>query len=611
MTRTEIINFLIDDNNYESYLEIGTSNPEHHFDLVNIKTKESVDPCVECEYYSSEDMEKFKNEVTYCMTSDEFFKQNEKEYDLIFIDGDHSCEQSAKDIINALNSIKNNGCVVCHDSMPEQFELTQISNYEQGKPYHGEVWKPIHILINSGLYRELEIRTIYHDLWSSCTVIKKTTNVQCDINCLLARINNTNLDYDKDFRLNKMNAVYSLQDLACQKVSYFTSLYQTDPEYLQELYYSLMKQTNPNWEWVIVDDSPTSELYETLLANEDYDKRVKYQRFQFQSNGAIGEAKYRAAMLCTGTLLAELDHDDILMPEMTQELLNNVDYDFIATNSTYVKIDNVNEKYVIEKLPKYDDGFAMGYGSYRNTEIEFPLDGQKIELDECIVPPINPKTLRHIVGIPNHIRCWRKDFYMKIGGHNRTMSHCDDYELVVRTFLNGCKFKHIDRLLYIQRWHPENTTDKRRDNIQVFCKSIVASLDNQIADYFYIENGEETDWAYEYLQKYFGGHITKNFFENNYNYNYFWVPNEKEARYDILHGLGEYNKLQKNLEIQDQITTLEDPETRDQIINLLKNNNVQVDENVQNYIISLGLEGAINFIKNVRTSISENQDNIE
>ena len=542
MRTTNIINFLIDDNNYESYLEIGTENPKNNFNLINVSKKESVDPYLEKGYHSEEAIQKFKKEVTYCMTSDEFFAQNKKLYDIIFIDGDHSCEQSAKDIINGLNTINKNGCLVIHDSMPEFFELTQIENYKKALPYHGEVWKPVYALIND-IKHHLTIKTIYHNLWSTCTIIKKDSNNPDNfltIDYFLNTIRELNLDYFENYKLNKMNAVYSLNDLKCDKVSYFTSLYNTDKRYLQELYVSLIKQTNKNWEWVIVDDSPTDKLYTELFTDPNIDKRVKYNRFKFQSDGIIGESKYRAAMLCNGTLLAELDHDDILMPTMTQELLDNIDYDFISTNSTYLNISyNENsDKYILKKLEKYPEGFAMGYGKYRNTVIDFPLGEYELYdemgkpskyINECINPPINPKTLRHITGVPNHIRVWKKDFYMKIGGHNRTMPHCDDYELVVRTFLNGGSYKHIDKLLYIQRWHPENTTDKRRGDIQLYVKSIVVSLEKELNDYFNKNGG---DWCQEYLDKNFNGLGLIEFKDGNQSLNCVMVPNKEHIEKD-------------------------------------------------------------------------------
>ena len=40
--------------------------------------------------------------LDYETTSNEFFKQNTKKYDIIFIDGDHSFDQSYLDVTNEI-----------------------------------------------------------------------------------------------------------------------------------------------------------------------------------------------------------------------------------------------------------------------------------------------------------------------------------------------------------------------------------------------------------------------------------------------------------------------------------------------------------------------------
>lgn len=51
-----------------------------------------------------------------------------------------------------------------------------------------------------------------------------------------------------------------------------------------------------------------------------HDYRVKYYTVKPNSMKSVGEAKYRASMLCHGVLVAELDHDDVIMPSMTGTL---------------------------------------------------------------------------------------------------------------------------------------------------------------------------------------------------------------------------------------------------------------------------------------------------
>ena len=47
--------------------------------------------------------------------SDIFFKNNKTNYDMIFIDGNHTINQVLKDIINSLNCLNKNGIIILHD----------------------------------------------------------------------------------------------------------------------------------------------------------------------------------------------------------------------------------------------------------------------------------------------------------------------------------------------------------------------------------------------------------------------------------------------------------------------------------------------------------------
>jgi len=56
-----------------------------------------------------------KNIKLYTEGSDEFFKNNKKNYDLIFIDGDHFYEVSKRDFNNSLKIINSPGVIIMHD----------------------------------------------------------------------------------------------------------------------------------------------------------------------------------------------------------------------------------------------------------------------------------------------------------------------------------------------------------------------------------------------------------------------------------------------------------------------------------------------------------------
>ena len=140
----------------------------------------------------------------------------------------------------------------------------------------------------------------------------------------------------------------------------------------------------------------------------------------------------------------------------------------------------------------YNEGFAMGYGDYRDEST------MGIDFKVQVTPNINPKTIRHIVGVPNHIRAWRRDTYFTIGGHNRNLTVADDYELLVRTFL-GTRMCKISKLGYIQFIYNDgnkmNTHELSRRDIQRRVRSIMYYYNERIAQRF--EELGSKDWAYE------------------------------------------------------------------------------------------------------------------
>ena len=91
MYRFEIINLLIKRFGYRNYLEIGLDDPRNNFLLIDCKKKESVDPYpieqhtnLNCDI-SNGLSDLIVDNLTYRMTSDEFFAQNNGKYDIIFL----------------------------------------------------------------------------------------------------------------------------------------------------------------------------------------------------------------------------------------------------------------------------------------------------------------------------------------------------------------------------------------------------------------------------------------------------------------------------------------------------------------------------------------------
>jgi glycosyltransferase involved in cell wall biosynthesis len=271
-------------------------------------------------------------------------------------------------------------------------------------------------------------------------------------------------------------------------ISYFTSTYNIGNK-IKNTYKSLKNQTYKDWEWVIIDDSTDNNKTLSIIKNIALnDFRVKVYSFNEKSKGVIGESKYRAAMLCRGYILAELDHDDLLTDNCTMDLYKASqmypDAGFFYTDA--VEINENNQSLT------YPEGFANGYGQY------YKKIYKNYEWDVSSTPNINPKTIRHIVSVPNHIRAWRKNVYFNIGGHNRDLSIADDYELIIRTFLYT-KFCKIPKLGYIQnikfKGKNQNTHNIYRKEIQRRVRTIARHYNKDINERFN-ELGVK-DWVYE------------------------------------------------------------------------------------------------------------------
>jgi glycosyltransferase involved in cell wall biosynthesis len=240
------------------------------------------------------------------------------------------------------------------------------------------------------------------------------------------------------------------------KFSIFTPTYNTG-ERIYRTYESLKKQTLDDWEWVIVDDSPNDNTWNILQEISKNDYRVKVHRIYPLSEGNIGLVKHRVTSLCSGEWLVELDHDDTLISTCLQELHNtSLGY----PNAGFMYSD-VCELYDDGEMKTYDHDYSGNWYARPDNYFDFGYAGHSYVVadDKTYInhhyPDINPLTIRFNISMPNHVRVWKKEVYDKIGGHNINTPIADDYELIVRTFLNT-EMVHVKKMLYLQ-WNNRNS----------------------------------------------------------------------------------------------------------------------------------------------------------
>ena len=224
----------------------------------------------------------------------------------------------------------------------------------------------------------------------------------------------------------------------CDLFSIFTCTYRTEKRKLERLYNSLLSQSYTEWNWFIIDDS--DDDCETVKILKGFnDPRITIIQ-NVTNHGNIGFNKHTIAMMCNGDFLVEVDHDDELTFDCLEKLhdafIKYPDTDFVYSLTAEFKGDS-------EDPIVYGDGWGHGEGVTK-TEI---IKGKFRKFSAT--PNITPYSIRTIYAMPNHVRCWKRDFYHKIGGHNIDLSVLDDMDIIIRTFLQG-KMARINKVLYYQ-----------------------------------------------------------------------------------------------------------------------------------------------------------------
>jgi len=254
-------------------------------------------------------------------------------------------------------------------------------------------------------------------------------------------------------------------------ISIITPTYNTDKNVFSRTWASLKAQTFKDWEWIIIDDSTNDNVWHQVYGF-CADERYKIQMYKSHvHSGNIGRNKRRGFMLAEGDILVELDHDDELTADALEEIngafRDNPEVGFVYSDWCEILPDGQSGVY-----PK---GWAFGYGS--------EYWSQEYEVWVMSSPEINPTTMKHIVSAPNHVRAWRSNVYHKLGGHNAKYEIADDYELVVRTFLDT-KFYHIKKLLYKQHINPSTAQRQKNHLIQHYVVEIKTQYSDQIDQRF-------------------------------------------------------------------------------------------------------------------------------
>ncbi|MEO9475816.1 MAG: glycosyltransferase family 2 protein [Cyclobacteriaceae bacterium] len=222
--------------------------------------------------------------------------------------------------------------------------------------------------------------------------------------------------------------------------------------YLEDMLKSVIGQSYPHWELLLVDDHSTDLSHKIMTTWAAIDSRIKV--FQNPGNGIV-PALQHALENAKGSLITRMDADDLMPPEklelLSEALLNQPD------------------KTITTGLVKYfgDKPISQGYLDYENWLNETNLNAvQWIRIyRECVIAS------------PNWMM-FTSDL-KAIDGFN-ALTYPEDYDLTLKWYRSDFTIKVVPKITHLWREHPERTsrTSDRYDQAHFFDLKIKAFVES-------------------------------------------------------------------------------------------------------------------------------------
>ncbi|MFI5783594.1 glycosyltransferase family A protein [Nocardia sp. NPDC051570] len=174
--------------------------------------------------------------------------------------------------------------------------------------------------------------------------------------------------------------------------SFLTTAYKTEA-YLPDTIDSVVAQTIPDWELVVVDNGMSDEIAAIVHRYGD-DGRIRLVR---QENKGYDGGVMAAATNATGRYLVVLDSDDLVMPTFCAAIQRTLDTD--------PRIDAVG----CDAFRFDDSGADLPVGYYRSTNVKQRPD------------PTRRLTLTDLLGglVPYYTAAIRREVWDAVGGYDR------------------------------------------------------------------------------------------------------------------------------------------------------------------------------------------------
>ena len=247
-----------------------------------------------------------------------------------------------------------------------------------------------------------------------------------------------------------------------QAYSVLMSVYQKEnPEYLRAAVESVLGQTVPPEEVVLVCDGPLTEALDGVIA-EYARQEIAFRVVRLPENGGLGKALNEGLKYCSCEWIARMDTDDLAAPNRCERQLR-----------------------YLERHPDVD--------ALSGTIAEFQGDALDVQMAEKAVTSYKtvPQTPEEISGYIkqrnpiNHPCVMFKKSSVELSGGYQPCPYFEDYDLWVRMYRDHAVLANLsDTLLYMR----VNGMHQRRGGIE-YAKAII-SFRNRMYRYGFLNLAE-------------------------------------------------------------------------------------------------------------------------
>lgn len=192
--------------------------------------------------------------------------------------------------------------------------------------------------------------------------------------------------------------------------------------FLGEAIESVLAQTYPDFEILVVDDGSTDDT--AVIAQSYTDPRIRYI---YKENGGLSSARNAGLRQAKGEYISYLDSDDCFLPQKLARLVAE-----------------------LEAAPAI--GLAAGQALL--------MDEHGRQLGKKFDRPLPENPVELLLGNPLHVGSvlLRREWQEKAGFFDETLRSYEDWDMWLRLALAGCRMRYVPEPVSLYRFHSAQMT---------------------------------------------------------------------------------------------------------------------------------------------------------